>query len=115
VKIVSLWAASRPVLRDLITSVRLIGFDPEGETWAWWDLDDGVPAMGAIPTLKWIGGSYVRDPRWSTVATSADPGQDLAAVLRVYDSFSGQPLAILDKDIASANPWVPMGTTTVGR
>jgi hypothetical protein len=42
-----------------MVSVRLIGLEPDGVHWAWWDLQDSVPAMGAIPTLKWIDGSLV--------------------------------------------------------
>ncbi|MCA9923240.1 MAG: DUF2723 domain-containing protein, partial [Anaerolineales bacterium] len=47
--------SSQSVLRDLAASVRLVGFQPDSELWAWSDQDDSIPAMGAIPTLKWIG------------------------------------------------------------
>jgi len=114
VEISQYFAGSRPINRDLIGSVRLVGFEDDGYHWAWWDLDDGVPAMGAIPTLKWISGSWIRDPHWTTVGDTAWPGQATGPILRLYDAFTGRPLPILDERISQETPWVPLGTTTVG-
>ena len=100
-------AASRPVLRDQIVSLRLVGYEEDGLYWNWWDLDDGVPAMGAILTLKWIAGSQVRDPKWPKVSKEAWPGQLVEPLLRVYDAFTGRPLPILEEGINQAMPWVP--------
>ena len=100
-------AASRPVTRDLVISVRLIGYQPDGFYWAWTDQDDGVPALGAIPTLKWIAGSQVRSPH--TLVPAAQPGQLVGATLRLYDAFTNRPLAILDERITDQFPWVPLG------
>jgi hypothetical protein len=100
-------------LRDLIVSVRLIGFEEDGVHWAWWDLSDGVPAMGAIPTLKWIGGSRVRDPHWLTIPAEARPGQTVGPVVRLYDAFTNRPLPILDERLNQVGPWIPLGTTTL--
>ncbi|MCK4472300.1 MAG: DUF2723 domain-containing protein, partial [Anaerolineae bacterium] len=46
----------RPLERDYVVSTPLTGLNPDG-TWAWRSADDTVdtvPALGAIPTLKWI-------------------------------------------------------------
>lgn len=107
--------AGSPINRDLIVSVRLIGYAPEGVQWSWSDLDDGVPAMGAIPTLKWITGSEVTDPHWLEVSFEATEGQTVGAILRLYDAFTGRPLPILDERISQEMPWVPLGTTTVSQ
>ncbi|MDX1616328.1 MAG: DUF2723 domain-containing protein, partial [Candidatus Promineifilaceae bacterium] len=107
-------AAGQPVQRDLVMSVRLIGYQPDSELWAWWDLEDGVPAMGAIPTLKWIAGSTVSDPHWPEVATQAYPGQRLGAVLRIYDAFTGRTVPIQDEAIAAQAPWLSLGEGFVG-
>ncbi len=107
------FTASRPVLRDLIVSLRLVGYEDDGFHWNWWDLEDGVPAMGAIPTLKWIGGSAVRDPSWPTISESAWPGQAIEPLLRLYDAFTGRPLSILDERISEETPWVPLGKAFV--
>jgi hypothetical protein len=115
VELVQFFSASIPVMRDLIISTRLVGYEADNFHWDWWDLDDGVPAMGAIPTLKWISGSEVRDPRWPMVSDSAFPGQTLGPLLRLYDAFTSRPLAILDERISEETPWVPIGTRELGR
>ena len=112
-KLRQLFSTSTPVLRDQIVSLRLVGYDEDGFHWAWWDLDDGVPAMGAIPTLKWIAESKVQDPRWLTVDETAWPGQSIEPLLRLYDAFSGRSLPILDERITELTPWIPLGQITV--
>lgn len=109
------FAASRPVQRDLVVSVRLVGYEADGFHWAWWALDDGVPALGAIPTLKWIAGSRVWDPHWLVVADQATPVQQLGGLVRLYDAFTGAPLPILDERIGEQLPAVPLGRARVGR
>ncbi len=100
--------SARPINRDYIVSVRLIGLEPDGVHWAWWDLSDSVPAMGAIPTLKWVVDSFVRSPHRVTVAETAAPGQALTGALTLYDSFTNRPLAILDERMTAENPWIPL-------
>ena len=100
--------SSRPINRDLVVSVRLIGLEPDGFHWAWWDLQDSVPAMGAIPTLKWVEGSAVRSPHRVTVAADAPPGQMLTGALTLYDAFTNRPLPILDERITAGQPWMPL-------
>ncbi|MGH2536151.1 MAG: glycosyltransferase family 117 protein [Candidatus Promineifilaceae bacterium] len=102
------FASSRPVLRDLIVSVRLVGLE-DGAGWAWSELDDGVPALGAIPTLKWIAGSSPRDLHRLRLPAEARPGEELAVLVRLYDAFTGRALPILDSGIASQLPAIPAG------
>ncbi|MFW6062709.1 MAG: protein O-mannosyl-transferase family [Chloroflexota bacterium] len=113
IQLVQQFAASRPVMRDYVSSVRLIGYEADGEQWAWWDLDDTVPALGAIPTLKWVAGSTVRDPHFLTVSPQAVPGQQLGGLLTAYDAFTQQPLPILDERITGAYLGVPLGRGVV--
>ena len=109
------YAASAPVLSDLVASVRLIGYEDDGFHWAWWDLSDSIPALGAIPSLKWIGGSQVTDRHAVTVSEEAASGQAIGATLRLYDAFTGRPLPILDERLTDELqlPWVVLGETAV--
>ena len=99
--------ASWPVTRDVATSVRLIGYDQSGQLWEWWDLDDafGIPALGGIPTLKWIGGSAVSDVHQMQVDKNAYPGQTVGVSLGLYDTFTGRPLAVLDPRFTRETAW----------
>lgn len=105
--------SAKPINRDYVVSVRLIGLEADGVHWAWWDLQDSIPAMGAIPTLKWVDGSFVRSPHRVTAAASAVPGQSLTCALAIYDSFTNRPLPILDERLTAENPWVPHCRGTV--
>ena len=100
--------SGRPINRDYVVSVRLIGLEPDGFHWAWWDLQDSVPAMGAIPTLKWVEGSVVRSPHRVTVAADAPAGQTLTGALTLYDAFTNRPLPILDERITDSQAWIPL-------
>ena len=100
--------SSQPILRDLALSVRLVGYQPDSNLWAWWDLDDSIPAMGAIPTLKWIEQSRVNSPHFLQVNETTTSGQQLEATLRIYDAFTNRPLPILDERIVAQNPWIPL-------
>jgi hypothetical protein len=113
VSIKPLLRSSRPVTRDLVVSVRLIGYEADGFHWAWVDSSDGVPALGAIPTLKWIESSTVRDRHRLHVQPQARPGQLVGATLIIYDAFTGQPLPILDERIQQQWPWLPLGTAVI--
>lgn len=105
--------SQQPLLRDTAVSVRLIGYQPDGQQWAWWDLDDSIPAMGGIPTLKWIQEIVVVAPHFVQVAPNAGEGQSLAITLRLYDAFTERPLAILDDRITAQFPWVPAAQSLV--
>ncbi|HEY74880.1 MAG TPA: DUF2723 domain-containing protein [Thermoflexia bacterium] len=97
--------ALRPLLHDRHVTVRLIG---EG----WWSLNDGTPALGAIPTLKWIAGSQVTDRRVLRVPPDAPPGE---AVLYLgwYDAFSGEPLKVLDERFIETTEALPVGNLPI--
>jgi len=97
-----------PVLSDQVVSMRLIGFEEDGYHWRWWDLDDTIPAMGAIPTLKWIAGSGVTSPHFVTIDESAIPAQEIGGALTLYDAFTGRVLPILDNRLAGEIGWIPL-------
>lgn len=105
--------SSRPINRDYVVSVRLIGLEPDGVHWAWWDLRDWIPAMGAIPTLKWVDGSFVRSPHRMTVSESAGSNQALTGALILYDAFTNRQLPILDERLTAFNPWISLGQASV--
>ena len=107
--------SARPINRDYVVSVRLIGLQPDGIHWAWWDLQDSIPAMGAIPTLKWVEGSFVRSPHRVTVDRTAGDGQALTGALTLYDAFTNRPLPILDERLTAENPWIPLCQAVVVR
>ncbi|MFN2223297.1 MAG: DUF2723 domain-containing protein [Candidatus Promineifilaceae bacterium] len=107
------FTTSRPVLSDLIVSLRLVGYQEDGKSWAWWDLDDGVPAMGAIPTLKWIAGSRIHHPVYSTISPDARPEQQTEPLLLLYDAFTARQLPILDERITQLAPWIPLGKVPI--
>ncbi len=101
------FAASYPIQRDYAVSTSLIVLNPD-DSWAWLDLDDGIPALGAIPTLKWISGSRVTDPHTLSIPPDSASGR-VIGTLRIYDAFTGRPLPLLDERLAGAAPWAPMG------
>ncbi|MCA9932382.1 MAG: hypothetical protein KC415_00555, partial [Anaerolineales bacterium] len=109
VQVAQQFGSSQPVTRDWVVSVRLIGYEADGFHWAWTEQDDGVPAMGAIPTLKWIAASQVRSPHTLPIHEAAQPGQQIGATLRLYDAFTNRPLPILDERITNQFPWIPLG------
>ena len=109
--------ATRPLVRDVGMAVRLIGFEADGFTWAWLnpDPDNDIPALGAIPTLKWIAGSTISHPRQLTIAPEAVAGQLVGGSVRPYDVFTNRPLPLLDGRLAASNqPWLPLPTAEVG-
>jgi len=107
------FSASRPVLRDLVVSTRLIGYQADGSQWAWSDLHDSVPALGAIPTLKWIAGSRVGDPHFLEVAAQAEAGQTVGGLVTLYESFTGRTLPVLDERIRQEYPGIPLAPTVL--
>jgi hypothetical protein len=85
----------RPLERDYIISTALYGINADG-TWNWRADDDSVPALGAIPTLKWIHNSSVFDPHQLSIP--ADPPPTFAeGQLVIYDHFTQIPLPPLDE------------------
>nr|HID12726.1 DUF2723 domain-containing protein [Anaerolineae bacterium] len=98
----------RPLERDYVVSTALTSLNPDG-TWAWRDPHDSVPALGAIPTLKWIRGSAVFDPHQLTVPSDASPVPVVGSLV-IYDHFTQTPLSPLDERLG---PVVPLGTWPV--
>ncbi len=100
------FAAARPILRDYVMSVQING---QG----WRVIDDSVPALGAIPTLKWIAGSEIVDRHVLTLPPNAS-GQ-ATVTLSLYDAFTQEPLALLDAELIKQGPTIPLGTYNVTR
>ena len=99
---------ARPLEQDYAVSTALTGLSPDG-TWAWRELHDTIPALGAIPTLKWIRYSTIFDPHNVTVPGDAPP-VPAAGSLVIYDNFTQAPLPPLDERLG---PTVPLGTWAV--
>jgi hypothetical protein len=105
VKIDLNFTAARPLLRDTVVSVQLAGN-------GWRAADDFVPALGAIPTLKWIAGSQVLDPHTLQVPENAAPGPAQVSVI-LYDNFTQEPLALLDAELIKQGQAIPIGIVNV--
>jgi hypothetical protein len=105
VKIDLNFTAARPLLRDAVVSVQLAGS-------GWRATDDFVPALGAIPTLKWIAGSQVLDPHTLQVPEHAAPGPAQVSVI-LYDNFTQEPLGLLDEELIKQGQALPIGSVEV--
>ncbi len=92
----------RPLTTDDATSVRLL--DDAG---GWLATHDYQPALGAIPTLKWIRGSRVLDRHLLPLPDGY--ASSVRAVLLAYERFRLTPLPILDERFGE----VPLGTWTL--
>ena len=102
--------AARPIVNDYTVSVSLSGQDG-----VFWAQHDGTPAMGAIPSLKWIRGDRIRDEHRVIVpAAATGAGQ---VWLTVYDAFTIQPLAVLDERLARLGQGtrLELGSVEVGQ
>jgi hypothetical protein len=100
--------AKKPILHDYVISVRLT--DEAGRLLS---QDDTVPALGAIPTLKWIGGSSIADVHFVRVPVGAQAGT-LKLSLIVYDAFTMQTLGVLDDRLVKLGPSVPLARLEPG-
>ncbi len=78
----------------------------------WRVTDDSVPALGAIPTLKWIAGTPITDRHVVTIPAEAAPGPATISLI-LYDSFSQEPVALLDAALIQQGQSIPIGTWTV--
>jgi hypothetical protein len=81
------WLSARPIMSDYIISVRIAG---EGI----YRTHDGIPASGALPTLKWIRGSRVIDRHTLDLGNHAGT---TAGTVVVYDAFTQLTLPALDE------------------
>jgi len=83
--------ALRPLTVDDSVSVGLARPDL-----GWERKSDGTPALGAIPTLKWVRGWRVEDPHALPLSPDAPVGPATVTVA-VYDAFTLAPLHVLDE------------------
>jgi len=93
--------ALRPLVNDETVSAGL-----RHVATGWEQKADGTPAMGAIPTLKWIKGWQIEDARRLDLGADAPAGH-YALTLQVYDAFTLRPLDVLDERLVKAG----QGTT----
>lgn len=91
------WLSLGALTRDCVVSVQAS---------AWGALHDSVPALGAIPTLKWIRGATVRDRHFLLLLEEAGGAVDLELI--VYDHFTHQPLSLLDERLAKVGNMTPL-------
>ena len=87
------WLSLRPLLRDYTVSVQLRG---DG----WRAQHDGTPALGAIPTLKWIRGTQVTDRHRIRLPEDATGRAEVQ--ISVYDAFTQMRLGVLDARLQRA-------------
>jgi hypothetical protein len=94
------WVALTPLTEDYAVSVRLM--DAEGR---WLARHDMQPALGAVPTLKWIRGSRVVD-RHPLPVPEDFGGDTVQAALVIYERFREATRPTLDGRFTE----VPLGT-----
>ncbi len=87
--------ALRPLVADYSISIGLKRREPY-----WEKKTDSTPALGAIPTLKWVQGWLVEDAHLLTIPEDAPLGQ-ATVTLEVYDAFTLEPLRILDERLVA--------------
>jgi hypothetical protein len=87
--------ALRPLTADYTVSVGLRVREP-----SWEKKTDSTPALGAIPTFKWVRGWLVEDPHLLAIPSEA-PRAQAAATVGVYDAFTLEPLRILDERLVA--------------
>lgn len=100
--------AKKPILHDYVVSVRLA--DEAGRLLS---QDDTVPALGTIPTLKWIRGSSIADVHFVPVPAGAQAGPFRLSLI-VYDAFTMRKLGVLDDRLAKLGHSVPLGQLEMG-
>jgi hypothetical protein len=91
--------ALRPLTSDVSTSVRLM--DGTGR---WLATHDCQPALGAVPTLKWIRGSRVVDRHLLPLGEDFTAGE-VQATLVAYERFRMTSLPPMDGRFSQ----VPLG------
>jgi hypothetical protein len=101
------WMALRPLIHDRSVAAQLVGAGH-----SWWSQDDGTPALGAIPTFKWIAGSRVADLRILSLPLEAASGE-ATLYLGLYDAFSGVPLPLLDERFLEHGDALPVAGVVV--
>jgi hypothetical protein len=95
------WLSLGALTRDRVASVQVPASGAQ---------HDSVPALGAIPTLKWLRGTKVRDRHFLLLPEQSSSRAELYLI--VYDHFTRQPLALLDDRLAKLGNMTPLGTVT---
>jgi hypothetical protein len=97
----------RPIVHDYVVSVSV-----HGERVAI-PPSDWVPALGAIPTFKWVRDSRVRDVH--LIDLPADASGKVEVALGIYDAFANQrALAPLDERLMRlGRPMVPLANVEI--
>jgi hypothetical protein len=90
----------RPLTLDAATSVRLTSEDGR-----WLAAHDSQPALGAVPTLKWIRGSRVVDRHLLPIPDDFTDGP-VSATIVAYERFRLAPLVAMDERLDA----VPLGS-----
>ncbi len=87
------WRAERAFDKDYTVSVQLLGRE-------WSAQHDGTPALGCLPTLKWLPGMTIWDRHRIRLPPAArEAGAERPTVtVAVYDAFSLAPLPITDAE-----------------
>lgn len=80
------WLSGRALTTDYKVSARVEG--------GWSGQHDGTPALGAIPTLKWIAGTRVTD--FHPMRLPPEERFMATGDVKVYDNFTQLPLPLLD-------------------
>ncbi len=96
----------RPLVADYSVSAGLSRPDL-----GWEAKSDSTPALGAIPTLKWVRGWQVTD-RHILSLDEVSPGSAICT-LTVYDAFTLEPLSVLDERLVRAGQGVTPQTGAV--
>jgi hypothetical protein len=98
------WLSLGALTRDRVVSVQAP---------AWGANHDSVPALGAVPTLKWIRGAKVYDRHFLRLPSETPDGAALSVV--VYDHFvQRRQLPLLDERLARRGSLIPLGTAAGG-
>ena len=84
---------AKAITRDYSVSVSLVG-----DAGQWKSQHDGTPALGAIPTYKWLRGATISDPHEIVLPDGASGRASLW--LTVYDAYTVKPLPVLDDRLA---------------
>jgi hypothetical protein len=73
-----------------------ISVQAHGDGWS--AQDDGTPAMGAIPTLKWLPGMVIHDRHRLQLPAGLPLDAPFHVTVGAYDAFSLEPLPVTDAE-----------------
>ena len=82
--------------RDADASDYTVSVQAHGDGWN--AQDDGTPALGAIPTLKWLPGMVIHDRHRLQLPAGLPLDAPFHVTVGVYDAFSLEPLPVTDAE-----------------